>query len=405
MRPLSLSRRKNSVISLADRARDAGQWETAARLYRTALDRNPRNPPIWVQYGHALKESAKPAEAEAAYRRAIAYDPRIADSRLQLGHLLKLQGRKKEAAASYLSAFALDPSTPDPLLELGRLGWSEAQLYELERSMARDDPQPGIAPSANPTPSAPVTIHEADYLRPIFSVLIPVHSRTWQLREALDSVLSQSFREFEVIIVTNASPPETIEIINHYIERDRRVRAFFYPDDSGNACRGRNRGIIEARGEFISLLDSDDLYFPDTLESVHEIFSTHDVDFVAGRASWIVDGSRKVGNLITGNTNQRCNINMAVLMRGNPFMTCTVHVKRDLLLKHGGFRPEQEYYEDLELWLRLAYGGCRFYYDDKLFAKYRLHAGNTELKYIAARQQWMVQMRHNYTRPFLEWGI
>jgi glycosyltransferase involved in cell wall biosynthesis len=221
----------------------------------------------------------------------------------------------------------------------------------------------------------------------------------------LDSVLIQSFADLEVIVVTNDSPPDTMAIIERYIDKDPRVRAFYYDNDSGNACRGRNRGIIEARGEFISFLDSDDLYFPDTLKTVYEIFSTHDVDFVAGRASWIVDGSRKVGRMATGDTNQPCAINMAVLMRGNPFMTCTVHIKRDLLLKHGGFRPEQEYYEDLELWLRLAHRGCKFHYAAEIFAKYRLHAGNTELKYVAARQHWMAQMRHNYTRPFLEWGV
>jgi Tfp pilus assembly protein PilF len=51
-------RREPSVISRADRAREAGQWEAAAGLYRIALDRKPRNPPIWIQYGHALKKPA-----------------------------------------------------------------------------------------------------------------------------------------------------------------------------------------------------------------------------------------------------------------------------------------------------------------------------------------------------------
>src|SRR5262249_48237023 len=155
--------------------------------------------------------------------------------------------------------------------------------------------------------------------RPVFSVVVPVHARTWELREALDSVLSQSFPNFEVIIVTNAAPAVTEKIIHEYIERDQRIRAFFYPDDSGNACRGRNRGIIESRGEFVSFLDSDDLYFNDTLQAVLEIFTKNDVDFVAGRAYFIVDGSRRVGSLATGDTNHPCAVNMAVLMRGNPF--------------------------------------------------------------------------------------
>jgi len=103
-------RQKPSIITLADRARDAGDWEAAARLYRKALARNPRNPPIWVQYGHALKESGRLAEAEAAYRRALAYDPRDADAHLQLGHALKLQGRKEEAQSAYLRSYLFDSS-------------------------------------------------------------------------------------------------------------------------------------------------------------------------------------------------------------------------------------------------------------------------------------------------------
>src|SRR5271167_5136651 len=88
---LGLMRRKPDVITLADRARDAGQWGLAAQLYCKALARNPRNPPIWVQYGHALKESGelrdpeKLAEAEVAYRQALSLDPSSADSYLQLG--------------------------------------------------------------------------------------------------------------------------------------------------------------------------------------------------------------------------------------------------------------------------------------------------------------------------------
>jgi predicted Zn-dependent protease len=55
---------KPSIITLADRARDAGQWEVAAGYYQDALHRQPKNPPIWVQYGHVLKESGRLGEAE-----------------------------------------------------------------------------------------------------------------------------------------------------------------------------------------------------------------------------------------------------------------------------------------------------------------------------------------------------
>src|ERR1700680_5019553 len=114
---------KPSVITLADRARDTGQWEVAAEYYRDALQRKPENPPIWVQYGHVLKESGHLAEAEKAYRTAVAYDRRSADSHLQLGHVLKIQGKKKEALGAYLRAVELDPSVNGGSFELTQIGW------------------------------------------------------------------------------------------------------------------------------------------------------------------------------------------------------------------------------------------------------------------------------------------
>jgi hypothetical protein len=117
-------RAKPSVITLADRARDASQWELAAAFYRDALNRKPENPPIWVQYGHALKEAGHLLEAETAYRRAIAYREQDADSHLQLGHVLKIQGKQEEARAEYLRAFALDSSLDGASAESAQLGWS-----------------------------------------------------------------------------------------------------------------------------------------------------------------------------------------------------------------------------------------------------------------------------------------
>jgi tetratricopeptide (TPR) repeat protein len=132
-----------SPITLGDLARGIGQWELAAEHYRTALIRNPENPPIWVQYGHALKESGKHAQAEAAYRRAIEGAPAVADSYLQLGHVLKRQGRAEEATAAYLRALALDPDLADARRELNGLEWAGNQLTEVLRELASQNGRPG----------------------------------------------------------------------------------------------------------------------------------------------------------------------------------------------------------------------------------------------------------------------
>jgi tetratricopeptide (TPR) repeat protein len=213
---------KPSVITLADRAQSTGQWQRAARLYRTALDRNPRNPPIWVQYGHALKETGKLAQAEAAYRRAISDDPTVADTHLQLAHVLKRQGRIEEAHAAYLRCCALDPSTADALHELEGLGWSQAQAAELRGMLGSD----GVQLSGREVAerfryerwvAQYDTLHDADRAairahitelarRPLISVVVPVYNTEEQyLREMIESVLQQLYPHWELCLADDAS--------------------------------------------------------------------------------------------------------------------------------------------------------------------------------------------------------
>jgi lipopolysaccharide biosynthesis protein len=135
-------RRKPSVITLADQARDAGQWDVAVGYYREALRRKPRNPPIWVQYGHVLKQAGHLAQAEQAYRTSLAYDWYNADSHVHLGHALKIQGKTREARAAYLQAIALNPSLNRASFEFAQLGWSQGHLSELHNMLAKLTSQP-----------------------------------------------------------------------------------------------------------------------------------------------------------------------------------------------------------------------------------------------------------------------
>ncbi|MFL6351170.1 MAG: glycosyltransferase [Bryobacteraceae bacterium] len=145
---LARRRAKPTVITLADQARDQGQWERAIGYYQVALRRNPHNPPIWVQYGHVLKESGDVENAERAYRTALAYDPRNADTHAQLGHVLKMQDKKGEARAAYLKAVALDSSLDGLSVEFGSFGWSEAHISQLRDMLAAGADEPKAASSA-----------------------------------------------------------------------------------------------------------------------------------------------------------------------------------------------------------------------------------------------------------------
>lgn len=97
------------LLEEGDKARDAQDWQAAARFYRRALDHQPGLTGIWVQLGHALKEQGDCAAAEVAYRRSLALDESNADTHLQLGRALTLQCRWGEAADAYARALHLDP--------------------------------------------------------------------------------------------------------------------------------------------------------------------------------------------------------------------------------------------------------------------------------------------------------
>lgn len=129
-------RGRRRLIQRADQARDAREWERAAILYERALQHCPDRAPIWVQYGHMVKESGKLERAEEAYRRAISLDPNVADTHRHMAHLLMRLGKRDQAEAHYLRAFALDPSSSGYLSELIGLGWSERRISELREIVA-----------------------------------------------------------------------------------------------------------------------------------------------------------------------------------------------------------------------------------------------------------------------------
>jgi len=93
-----------------DAARDRKDWAVAEQEYATHLTTVSGDQPIWVQYGHCLKEQGKRVEAETAYRRAIELAPDDADAHLQLGHVLKLLDRREDAQQAYLASVGLKPT-------------------------------------------------------------------------------------------------------------------------------------------------------------------------------------------------------------------------------------------------------------------------------------------------------
>ena len=100
---------------------------------------------------------------------------------------------------------------------------------------------------------------------PLVSVVMPVWNREKYLAEAIESILTQSFSDFELIAVDDGSEDDSVEVIKAYEERDPRVRSVFMERQKGMSA-ARNRGFAIARGDYIAYMDSDDVSLPTRLE-------------------------------------------------------------------------------------------------------------------------------------------
>lgn len=229
----------------------------------------------------------------------------------------------------------------------------------------------------------------------LVSFVIPVYDRTDVLRTAIDSALSQSYSNIEVLIVTDGSPPETLNVVNEY-RKDKRVRIFNFPSSSGNAVRGRNKGILEARGDYIAFLDSDDVAAPDRLALSLPILESGTADVVYGAWEAIVDGSRQVDGIRDGQIIYSPNADLESLIEACIPCQSTVTARRDLFFRAGFVKTTMQYREDHELWARLAYFGARFHALPHPLTKLRLHAGNNELNFKGDDHKWALQVEEEY---------
>lgn len=104
--------------------------------------------------------------------------------------------------------------------------------------------------------------------KPLVSLVIPVFNSAGYLRQCLDSVLSQTWKQIEVVCVNDGSTDSSLAILNEYAEKDVRVRVFSKENEGKGAASARNLGLEQAEGQFIQFVDSDDFFEPDMVESM-----------------------------------------------------------------------------------------------------------------------------------------
>ncbi len=125
---------------------------------------------------------------------------------------------------------------------------------------------------------------------PRISVVIPTYNRARYVAEAVESVFAQTFKDYEVIVVDDGSTDNTKEVLDPYMGRIRYVR-----QENRGVGAARNRGISEARGEFVAFLDSDDVWEVEALETFLATFQEEDVAIVASANRLIENNGRPIG--------------------------------------------------------------------------------------------------------------
>jgi glycosyltransferase involved in cell wall biosynthesis len=183
----------------------------------------------------------------------------------------------------------------------------------------------------------------------IISVIIPVYNGEKTIFKTIESVLNQTFTNFELIVIDDGSQDSTLKVIDEI--SDPRMKVFSYPNAGVSASR--NRGLAKATGEFISFLDADDLWTPDKLEAQFKALEENPQAAVAySWSDWIDESGQflRPGGHITvnGNAYTKLLLRDFVESGSNPL------IRRRALAKVGGFDESLVHGEDWDLWLRLA---------------------------------------------------
>lgn len=190
-----------------------------------------------------------------------------------------------------------------------------------------------------------------------FSVIITVYNKSDVVLRTLDSVASQTFRDFEVIIVDDGSTDDSVDKIRKYSEAEswirRGVNLRVITQDNSGASAARNIGVKAARGMFVAMLDGDDIWTPNHLEDLSDILAKYP------EAKVLSTNSASVNMGVVSRPVRRANtiglFNIFDYPYGNyPMNSDTIAVKRDTFIESGGYNTHFSYYEDREFYFRLA---------------------------------------------------
>jgi glycosyltransferase involved in cell wall biosynthesis len=206
---------------------------------------------------------------------------------------------------------------------------------------------------------------------PAVSVLMPAYNAERYLEEAVESILAQTYKDFEFLIIDDGSTDGTRGILERFAARDPRVRYRSRPNTG--LVVALNEMIAMARAPLLARMDADDVALPDRFERQVHYLKAHPEVLVVGGMIDLIDYKGRViasgGNPLTDDAE----LQQSALEGKTPLSHPTVMMRREVVLAVGGYRQEMDLAEDLDLWLRLGERG-QLANLPRVVLKYRLHA-------------------------------
>ena len=212
-------------------------------------------------------------------------------------------------------------------------------------------------------------------LKHMFSVIIPTFNRCELLRATLDSIFRQTFTGYEVIVIDDGSTDGTLEFL-----ASMKDQVQVLTQQNSGPGTARNSGARVARGDYLAFLDSDDLWFPWTLQTYAEVIAKNDNPaFVTGRHCLFssLDDTKEVeqGGIRTIAFPDY----FASFQEWRWFGVSSFVIRKDAFLAVGGFTPGRINFEDAELAMRLGTSKGFVHVESPVMFGYRVHGGNVTL--------------------------
>lgn len=216
----------------------------------------------------------------------------------------------------------------------------------------------------------------------IISIIMPAFNAQYTISEAIDSVIKQDFIKWELIIIDDGSIDDTINIVNIYLKRDKRIKLISLETNNG-LPNARNKGISMATGKYVTFLDSDDLWLPNKL-TLQYFFHQKNPEIKISHTAYQMFSSigitKKPIREYFSFLHPKKRKLIPLLYKRNFVGILTVMVEKDLLLTVGSFDNNLWTMEDHDLWIRIAKTNQVFGFINKDLGLYRISSNGISNK-------------------------